>query len=276
MLHFLILGGAIFAFAPKDRADRRIEIDASVLASLEAAEARRLGVPALSDVQRREVANRAVEDEILYREALRLGLDDGDPAVRQRLILKVLFLAEDIAGASGPFSDEELRAHWAANTARFREPAAISFMHVFASDRDVLLASRTAVENFAGDRAPPLGEAFPLSRDVPLTAVSAIAEAYGSELAASLSTAPIGSWIGPLSSKHGWHFVRVLSHRSEMTPPYSEIARSVEMDLRATRKQRAIREYVDRAAADYEIELAGARLEAIASTARTAPEIEVD
>jgi hypothetical protein len=36
----------------------------------------------------------------LYREALRLGLDVGDPIVRQRLIQKVLFVAEDLGGAT--------------------------------------------------------------------------------------------------------------------------------------------------------------------------------
>src|SRR5262245_41332924 len=108
LLQFLVIGGLIFVLAPRPPSRRDIVLDGSALAVLEQAQAQRLGKPVLDADEVREVRTRAVEDEIVYREALRLGLDRDDNVVRQRLIQKVLFLAEDLAGASRAPTDDEL------------------------------------------------------------------------------------------------------------------------------------------------------------------------
>jgi hypothetical protein len=50
-----------------------------------------------------------VREEILYREALALGLDRNDEIVRRRMAQKMQFLAEDVAAAREP-TEAELRA----------------------------------------------------------------------------------------------------------------------------------------------------------------------
>jgi peptidyl-prolyl cis-trans isomerase C len=47
-----------------------------------------------------------VREEILYREALALGLDKNDTIVKRRLAQKMEFLAEDVAALRDPTSDE--------------------------------------------------------------------------------------------------------------------------------------------------------------------------
>src|SRR5688572_17333638 len=108
--HFFLIGGCIFAVSPSPEGGREIHIEPSLLAALRDAEARRLGKPALSPEEARNVDARAIEDELLYREALRLRIDEGDAIVRQRLLQKLLVLAEDMEGASRPLTDDELRA----------------------------------------------------------------------------------------------------------------------------------------------------------------------
>src|SRR4051794_33212311 len=94
LLQFLVLGAIIFAVAPRGAAPGRISLKGDYLRALEVAEASRRASAAGAEVERR-----AIEDEVLYREALRLGLDQGDPLVRGHLIQKVLLLAEDLGGA---------------------------------------------------------------------------------------------------------------------------------------------------------------------------------
>src|SRR5207248_7665707 len=53
------------------------------------------------------VVERAVDDEILYREALARGLDRRDPSVRFRLVEKMRFLVEGENG-TGAGGDDEL------------------------------------------------------------------------------------------------------------------------------------------------------------------------
>ena len=61
----------------------------------------------------RLVDNR-VQEEILYREALAMGLDKDDTIVRRRMAQKMEFLAEDVSAAHEP-TTEELKAWFAKN-----------------------------------------------------------------------------------------------------------------------------------------------------------------
>src|SRR5215472_690683 len=67
---FAAIGGLLFAVTPRPASTRDVEIDRASLRSLEAAEARRLGAARLSPEEASQVDARAIEDEILYREAL--------------------------------------------------------------------------------------------------------------------------------------------------------------------------------------------------------------
>src|SRR5689334_14951090 len=96
MTHFLVLGAILFAIAPAPKESRHIRVDPNVLVALQADEAKKLGKQALSAEEKQRVEARAIEDELLYREALRLRIAEGDIIVRQRLVQKLLVLAEDI------------------------------------------------------------------------------------------------------------------------------------------------------------------------------------
>ncbi|MCV6597466.1 MAG: peptidylprolyl isomerase, partial [Mangrovicoccus sp.] len=70
-----------------------------------------------------------IEEEVYVREALMLGLDQGDTVVRNRLRQKMEFLTEAGAQAANP-NEETLRQHYHENAARFTAPARISFMQM--------------------------------------------------------------------------------------------------------------------------------------------------
>ena len=83
----------------------------------------------------RGLVDARVREEILYREALTLGLERGDAIVKRRLAQKMEFLASDVSTLPDPTA-AELRAWYANNAERFAEPGRRSFRHVyFSTDR---------------------------------------------------------------------------------------------------------------------------------------------
>ena len=66
-----------------------------------------------------------IREEILYREALAMGLED-DTIVRRRMAQKMQFLAEDVSAQYEP-SVDELKAWFAKNTKIFEQPARVTF-----------------------------------------------------------------------------------------------------------------------------------------------------
>lgn len=262
LIQFFVIGIALFLLDPARSSTGRIRVSRQEIASLQAAQARRLGTSELSSAQTAEAIAREVEDELLYREALRLGLDKSDPAVRQRMITKALFLAEDLGGTGRPVVESDLRAHFEAHRPRFRRPAEVRFVHVFVSEarRGEMPQIRARIlELEAGSRAlehaPPLGDPFPLARDVPLTPFERIAGTFGSEFAAELSALDQAVWSEPIASNFGWHLVKIVERVNEAWPTYDEIRSAVVLDHQMERKQRGIREFIARASKRYAIEI---------------------
>ena len=64
-LQFLVLGGLLFALAPKPGSPRDIALDSRSLAALQEAQVQRLGRAALDDDEAREVQARTIQDEIM-------------------------------------------------------------------------------------------------------------------------------------------------------------------------------------------------------------------
>src|SRR4030067_3316562 len=73
--------------------------------------------------------NSRVREEILYREALALGLDKEDTIVKRRMAQKMDFLAEDLSDLREP-TTEELRAWFEKNSKRFALPARATSRHL--------------------------------------------------------------------------------------------------------------------------------------------------
>jgi len=71
-----------------------------------------------------------IREEVMYREALALGLDRNDTIVRRRLAQKMTFFLEDTARLAEP-TNEELRRIYDADLKRFQMPVRVSFIQVY-------------------------------------------------------------------------------------------------------------------------------------------------
>lgn len=128
LVHFLLLGAALFGlFAVLGRtgdaagdAAHRIDITAGLQDNLTVSFARSMQRPP-TPAELQGLIDDFVREEVLNREARKLGLDQDDPVVRRRLRQRMEFLTAQNLGAKPP-ADAELQAFFDKNPAAFKRP----------------------------------------------------------------------------------------------------------------------------------------------------------
>jgi hypothetical protein len=232
LFHFLVIGGVLFAaLSLLDRGEDpgEILITAERIAELERSASLLQGRPPTEDELGRLVAD-VVREEVYYRQALALGLDDNDTVVRQRLVEKMRELAENVVDPVPPEADIE--AWFEANAWQFRIPELVSFDHVFFSPRDrgdgVAADASSAREALAAGGDPSdFGDATPLGVNFAAADAARVRTLFDEPLTEAVFAAMPGEWIGPFESGFGWHVVRVTARTPARDPAYAEIEAQV-------------------------------------------------
>jgi peptidyl-prolyl cis-trans isomerase C len=219
LLHFLLAGFVIFAgyrvLHPNPEASeqpRHIVLTEGDLRQISVAWLAQ-GRPAPTPDQMKNLVESRVREEILFREALALGLDKDDAIIKRRLAQKMDFLFEDVAALREPTS-AELEAWFAKNAERFALPPRISFrLLYFSPDRRGARARDDAVQALAklsgqGRDAPAgtaLGDPFMFQSDYVDRTPEQVLKLFGPNFAKELFDHATASWQGPIRSGYGWH-----------------------------------------------------------------------
>jgi hypothetical protein len=269
VVQFLSLGALIFFIAPRQETSRDIVLTRETLDALERAQADKRGrVDAL------EVDERAIEDELLYREALRIGFDRNDPVVRQRLIQKVLFLAEELEGAADPPKDAELERFFASNRARWLKGARYHLRQVFLKDEVALeaLAKRIETKEISDAELRRLGDPCPMPREIAAT-IEELAAWFGRDFAEQIarrgtSETARSTWIA--RSAFGSHLVTLEGIDPGRMAAFAEVKDRVREVYVTQRREDAIARYLEKAFGRYRVSVGGSRIASITPLRRLA------
>jgi parvulin-like peptidyl-prolyl isomerase len=181
-----------------------------------------------SDQELKGLIDEYVADEVYYRQALALGLDKDDPALRRRLRLKLEFLLDSEDESIQP-TDAELAAYLEAKPTKFAIDPEFAVQQIFLNpakrgaridaDAEALIAGLAA--------KPPadpgaLGDETLLPYELPLTDKAGIAQIFGPDFADAIEKAPVGRWSGPVVSAFGLHLVRVGERKMGRIPDLAE------------------------------------------------------
>jgi hypothetical protein len=228
LLHFLLLGAVLFAvdYAVAGRTDGPLVIVVDESVDREAVrifEEKKGRAP--DDDELYALRRVWLDNEVLYREGLALQLDQGDPAIRDRVIFKALSVIE--SGLRLPaYDDDTLRAWFEENRVKYDEPPRYDF------EEAVLAGDRT--EGAARDLATALNEGTPGDIQAGLRIFKArplptIVQSYGPEFADALQKAPLGEWQA-LAHRDGWRVIRVGSHSPARPASFEELRGVVRQD----------------------------------------------
>jgi parvulin-like peptidyl-prolyl isomerase len=188
-----------------------------------------------------------VQQEILYREALAMGLDKDDEIVKRRMAQKMQFLAEDVAAAREP-TPAELRSWFEKNAAKFAQPPRLSFRHLyFSPDRRGARArddAEQALVKLAGQPvdatiASSLADPFMFQEYYRDRAPDYLGKEFGPQFALAVATLVPGSWQGPIESGFGWHLVFVDTVIPGRVPAFEEIEPDVKTAWLGEQKEQA-------------------------------------
>ena len=162
LVHFLLIGAVLFGLysvtqsgRPATASSKEIRLSLDEIAQLTLLYQSQWRRPPTPQELERMVENK-VQQEILYREALAMGLDKDDEIVKRRMAQKMQFLAEDVAAAREP-TTAELRSWFEKNSAKFAQPPRLSFRHLYFSPDRRGPRARDDARAGAGEARRPAG-----------------------------------------------------------------------------------------------------------------------
>ena len=245
LVRFFSVGALIFLVANivqhgRESASRQILVDAQIERRLIAVNEAQYGV-APTPQQLAKLVDNYVAEEMLYREALHMGLDREDEIIRRRLIQKMQFLQQDMASAAAP-PRAALRAYYESHPALFLSPESVSFQQVFFSaDRGGSGAALARAEhaslasNGGGGRqggGELRGDEFPISiPGAPLTRDQATGIFGPTPIVDALFAVPENQWSAPVRSAYGWHVLRVSRRQPPSRLPFDAVEDQVRGDF---------------------------------------------
>lgn len=234
LFQFLVAGAVLFAFfawkgEPADPASRTIGLSQEDRAQLAFQWERTMQRPP-TDAELDALTETWVREEILYREALRLGLDRDDAVVRKRLANKMDYLASSMVETAQP-SDETLAKWVADNPQRFAADTSYSFDQLYFADKADAEAALSRAPD-AGDWNEQ-GDVISLPASTEETTDREIESRFGIVFLENLrSVRTMNEWSGPIVSGFGWHIVRLRGRKVGQVPALENIRDRVENDWR--------------------------------------------
>jgi len=253
LLHFLLLGALIFVVAGRARrigsgAGDKIVVTQSQIESLVVGFSRTWMRPP-TQAEMRGLVDDYIREEVLYREAKAMGLDQDDFIVRRRMRQKLEFLSEDLVAKAVQPTEQELESYLQQHTNTYRTEPSFTFEHIF-FDREKNGASaekklqdtllRLNRKDGTAMHVETLGDTFLLPARFEKLSAGETARLFGEYFAKQVATVETGRWVGPLESSYGLHLVRVDEFIPGILPPLGKVREPVLRDLLNERRKQQL------------------------------------
>ena len=203
-----------------------------------------------------------IREEILYREAMAMGLDQDDTIIRRRLRQKMEFLPQDLVEQAEP-TEVELQTYLGEHPDAFQVESRLTFQQIYLNrDRRGANAEKDArklLADLQSNSGPvePLAwsDPIPLPHEIESLPEREVARIFGQEFVSGLAQIEPGGWTGPVSSGYGLHLVRVGERLPPQMPALAEVREAVEREWRFMRRQEMDEQFFSSLRAGYTIEV---------------------
>lgn len=199
--------------------------------------------------------DQAVKEEIYYREALRLGLDDGDAVIRRRLANKMRSLNNSTLPVP---TDDDLQQWMDDNRQKYATSHQYAFEQIYLGRGSSPDNQEKWLKQLNDGKISPdsIRSPLSLSPSQPLSDEDTIQRLFGSQFIQGLRTQKVKSWQGPIESGFGLHFVKITKKTGENLPVLDDIRQQVTNDWTAAQIATIEQKSFDALAKQYAIKIA--------------------
>lgn len=287
LIHFLIIGVGVFVlldwFRPDTQSDssKTLNIrDSDLLGFMQYREQNfdvefyQRKLANLSSAEHKQLVSEFAEQEVLHREALRLGLDQGDPTIKRRTIQRMKYMLENFSAEVEPLSRKQIEKYFIAHQEDYRNPATISFSHLFYS-ADI---SKNTIPGRDGWEAAEIrardarrqikqestasSDHFPYHFNYADKTEEQIARHFGKEFAEQLfsnvTSEPLTEeeeFREGFKSAYGYHLVSIKKYTPAFTAEFTSIFERIEKDANTAAYREAQRAAVKSLVDQYQVNL---------------------
>ena len=202
-----------------------------------------------SDEEIVRIINNLVNEEILYREALKLDLDKNDRIIKRRLAQKVEFLKQDDREPSLA----DLEKFYEENKSKYFIDDLFTFSHHFFSNQDNPdIKARESLINISNGDAVD-SDPFILGNDFNLMSKNDLQKNFGNSFYESLRSMNENQWSGPIASDYGLHIVFIKKKVSGYVPGLNQIYQKVYSDYLIMSRRENVINFLDEIKEEYEV-----------------------
>lgn len=279
LLHFLIIGSLLFGFyefyQKKDEIkdeSKIIHIDQSKLleyiqyksSNFDKDRAKRY-LEEINNNQKQALFDELSREEILYREAKALQLDNNDYVIKKRLIQKLEFILQGLIKDTTSLEESQVIEFYEQQKSNYALAAHMTFTHLFINrqhNEDAHQLAQTKLKdlnkknvNFSDGFKS--GDRFPYHVNYVEKDQAIIASHFGVSMAKNLFQVPVNedSWQGPFESPLGFHLVKIRKHSQQRIPALEEIYNQVRADAELISRDNLLIQQIDKIVANYRVEI---------------------
>ena len=266
LIQFLILGAciygayALFGAPEEDFRNTTVHVDsARINAFISEWESRWNRPPTRDEID--GLIQSYIKEDVLYRQAVAMGLNEDDPITRRRMAQKLEFLTSDLAMMVQP-AEGELELYFNDNSDLYRAPDRMTFSQVFFNPD---ARGNTTLENAAEalvqlqaagvptEESMQVGDGFMLQSDFVSVTEMEAARQMGSGFVEAVVQLEPGVWHGPVLSGFGVHLVYVYSYEKSPPAVYEEVQAAVLENWQFEQREKFNADFLDNLKTRYEI-----------------------
>ena len=275
LLHFLLIGMLLFIYfdrctTQRSPDDRTIEVTkADVLKMLQyqskAFDAGHFSekLASMSATEKQLLIEEYIREEVLYREAQQLQLQDNDYFIKRRLVQKMDFIYDQNIVDDIAISSDSLRDYFDQHTADYSVPQSYTFTHIFfktepgnvdlTKAKDLLTFTKNSPIAF--NESTKYGQRFLYNNHYVERDLAYIAGHFGQDFADTLSTIPVAAstWQGPFLSEHGSHLVLLTAKKAGGIADFETLKNRIESDYKNVLQKRRKQEFLKAIISQYTI-----------------------
>jgi len=198
------------------------------------------------------IINDYIQEEILYREALALGLDKNDRIIKRRLAQKITFLKQETFLEKPPI--DEIINFYTSNKDLYYINPTFSFTHYFFSnEKNGKKRAEVFFEQLTNKKTLSKSDPFLLGKNFAYKSSDEINRDFGMNFSNHFNTMQKDIWSKPIQSSFGFHIVKIVGKQEGYLPDIKDIFFQVELDYANNIKDQLLEKYIMDVRSEYNI-----------------------